>query len=61
MELFIDDKECYYGKHRDEFNSSNRILEIVRKSEFKRVYIISGQFMGVIGLNPEENVNRFNN
>lgn len=61
LELFIDDTECYFEKNIGQCNKSNRLLEIIAKSEFKRVYIISGQFMSVIGLNPAENVKRFNN
>lgn len=60
IELFIYDKENYIHKNLQQLNNSDLIAEMVRKSNFKRVYIFSGNYLTVMGVNPEENMTKYN-
>lgn len=59
-ELFIEDKENYLCNHMLELNNSEQISNEVAKSELKRVYIFSDEYLIVIGTNPAENVEKYN-
>lgn len=60
LELFIDDREGYMKNHLEEINNSVEILNEVTKSNYKRVYIISENYLLVIGENPGENMIKYN-
>lgn len=60
LELFINDKENYILYHIKELINSKKILDVVIKSKFKRVYIFSGNYLMIIGTNAEENMDKYN-
>ena len=41
--------------------NSEKIYKAVKESTFKRIYIFSGKALLVIGINPEENMNKYIN
>ena len=47
-------------RHIQELNTSSRILDKIDKSNFKRIYIFSGNHLFIGGMNPEENMKKYN-
>lgn len=62
-ELFIQDREGYFAKDNNRqisLYNSDSILNAVANSNFKRVYLFSGNTLNIIGDKPIENMLKYN-
>lgn len=59
LELIIQDKEGIKQAYLKELSTSKKIITAIKKSKFKRLYIITGNFLFAYGDNPGENINKY--
>lgn len=61
-ELFIQDKENYFGKNSnrlEQLKNSKLLLDAIYKSNYKRLYIFSNNHLCIIGEKPNENMLKY--
>ena len=60
LELIILDKEKIEMNSLKKLSTSKNILDIVIHSAFRRLYLLSGEYLCVFGIKPSENVMKYN-
>ena len=59
-ELIIQSMEMISDKYINKLSLSEKILDAVDKSNFKRMYLLIGKYLCVYGENPRENLDLYN-
>lgn len=59
-ELIIQSMEMTLGEYINKLSLSEKILDVVDKSSFKRMYLLVGKYLCVYGENPRENLELYN-
>ncbi len=59
-ELIIQSLEMKSEEYINKLSLSEKILDAVDKSSFKRMYLLIGKYLCVYGQNPQENLNLYN-
>lgn len=59
-ELIIQSMEMISGEYINKLSLSEKILDVVDKSSFKRMYLLVGKYLCVYGENPRENFDLYN-
>lgn len=59
-ELIIQSMEMISEEYINKLSLSEKILDAVDKSSFKRMYLLIGKYLCVYGENPRENLNLYN-
>ena len=59
-ELMIQSMEMISEKYINKLSLSEKVLDAVDKSSFKRMYLLVGKYLCVYGQNPRENLNLYN-